>query len=195
MTPEQRGTMMQDEERRQSQGTRKKKGLVIVNTGQGKGKSTAAIGTMFRAWGHGMDVCVIQFIKQEGGRWGEAKAAERLGIEWHSVGDGFTWKSKDMDATVAAARGGWAAAQQKIAGGECDLIILDEFTYPLSYGWLDVDTVLSWLREHKPPALHLIITGRNAPAELTDFADLVTRMTKVKHPLDVGIQGQRGIEF
>jgi cob(I)alamin adenosyltransferase len=187
--------MMSDEGRERPRGKRKKKGLVIVNTGQGKGKSTAAIGTMFRAWGHGMRVCVIQFIKHEGGRWGEARAAEQLGIAWHSVGDGFTWKSKDVDATMAAARQGWATAQQKIMGGQYDLIILDEFTYPLSYGWLDVDEVLSWLREHRPPMLHLIITGRRAPAELIDFADLVTRMTKVKHPLDVGIRAQRGIEF
>ena len=186
---------MKKEAQEQSRGKRKKKGLVIVNTGQGKGKSTAAIGAMFRAWGHGMRTCVIQFIKHEGGRWGEAKAAEQLGIEWHSVGDGFTQKSKDMEATIAAARQGWATAQQKIVGGQYDLIILDEFTYPLSYGWLDVDEVLSWLREHKPPMLHLIITGRNAPPALIDYADLVTRMVKVKHPLDVGIRAQRGIEF
>jgi cob(I)alamin adenosyltransferase len=186
---------MRDQEEKQPRGKRKKKGLVIVNIGQGKGKSTAAIGAMFRAWGHGMRVCVIQFIKHEGGQWGEAKAAEQLGIEWHSVGDGFTWKSKDMEATMAAARQGWATAQQKIMRGQYDLIILDEFTYPLSYGWLDVDEVLPWLREHKPPMLHLIITGRNAPPALIDYADLVTRMAKVKHPLDVGIRAQRGIEF
>jgi cob(I)alamin adenosyltransferase len=194
--PIQRGVViMQDQDAEQRRDKQQKKGLVIVNTGQGKGKSTAAIGTMLRAWGHGMAVCVIQFLKQKGGRWGEAKAAKQLGIEWHSVGDGFVWRSKDMDATVAAARRGWAEAQERIAGGGYDLIILDEFTYPLSYGWLDTDEVLAWLRTNKPPMLHLLVTGRQAPPALMDFADLVTKMTKVKHPLDVGIRAQRGIEF
>jgi cob(I)alamin adenosyltransferase len=172
-----------------------KKGLVIVHTGHGKGKTTAAIGTLLRAWGQGLRPCVVQFIKNEGGRWGEAKAAEQLGIEWHTVGDGFTWKSKDVAETIATARRAWTLAQEKIAGGQYDLVILDEFTYPLTYGWLNVAEVVAWLQERKPPMLHLIITGRNAPPELVEFADLVTEMAKVKHPLEAGIRAQKGIEF
>lgn len=172
-----------------------RRGLVIVNTGPGKGKTTAALGTLLRAWGRGLQCCVIQFIKHEQGNWGEVKAARQLGIEWHSTGDGFTWLSKDMDETVARARHAWSVAQQKIASGGYALIILDEFTYPLHYGWLDVEEVIAWLREHKPTDLHLIITGRNAPVALIEFADIVTEMLKIKHPFDQGIQAQPGIEY
>ncbi len=174
---------------------RKKKGLVIVNTGHGKGKTTAALGLLLRAWGRGMRVCVVQFIKHEGGSWGEVKAAKKLGIEWHKMGDGFTWMSKDMDETAAKARHGWRLAQEKIAGGEYDVVLLDEFTYPLVYGWIDVEEVVGWLRDHKPAMTHVIITGRDAPPELVEFADLVTEMRKVKHPFDQGIRAQPGIEF
>jgi cob(I)alamin adenosyltransferase len=184
-----------EEKRKEARRKNIKKGLVIVHTGHGKGKSTAAIGTLLRAWGRGLRPCVIQFIKHDGGRWGEAKAAEKLGIEWHTVGDGFTWRSKDMTATIAKAQRAWALAQEKIAGGQYDLVLLDEFTYPLTYGWLDMEEVLCWLQEHKPPMLHLIITGRNAPPKLVEFADLVTEMVKVKHPFDAGIRAQQGIEF
>lgn len=172
-----------------------KKGLVIVNTGKGKGKSTAAFGTLLRAWGRGMRVLVIQFLKSETGKWGEVKAAKKLGIEWIATGDGFTWLSKDMDETTARARHGWKIAREKIAKGGYDLIVLDEFTYPLYYGWLDVDDVIGWLRENKPPALHLAITGRNAPEKLIEFADLVTEMKEIKHPYEQGIKAQPGVEF
>jgi cob(I)alamin adenosyltransferase len=172
-----------------------KKGLIIVNTGHGKGKTTAALGVLLRAWGQGMRACVVQFIKHERGNWGETKAARQLGIEWHQMGDGFTWLSKDMEETVAKAHYAWALAQEKIASGGYDLIILDEFTYPLKFGWLDVTQVITWLQEHKPPMLHLIITGRDAPPELVAFADLVTEMLKIKHPFDENIQAQPGIEF
>jgi len=170
-------------------------GLVIVNTGEGKGKSTAAFGTLLRAWGRGFRICVLQFIKAETVRWGEIKAAEKLGIEWHASGDGFTWRSKDIDETIARARHGWELAQEKIASGEYDLIVLDEFTYPLKYGWLNLAEVLAWLQAHRPPSLHLIITGRYAPADLLEYADLVTEMNVIKHPYQQGIQGQPGIEF
>jgi cob(I)alamin adenosyltransferase len=142
-----------------------------------------------------MRACVVQFIKHERGNWGEIKAARQLGIEWHQMGDGFTWLSKDMEETVAKAHHAWALAQEKIASGGYDLIILDEFTYPLKFGWLDVTQVTTWLQEHKPPMLHLIITGRDAPSELVAFADLVTEMLKIKHPFDENIQAQPGIEF
>ena len=175
---------------------KKKKGLVLVNTGTGKGKSTAAFGMVLRAWGRGLRICVIQFIKAETGKWGEVKAAEKLGIEWFSTGNGFTWLSKDMDETTARAQHGWKLAREKIASGDYDLIVLDEFTYPLHFGWLDVNEVIAWLRENKPPMLHLIITGRDAPEELIDFADLVTEMREIKHPYEEqDIQAQAGIEF
>lgn len=172
-----------------------KKGLVIVNTGEGKGKSTAAIGTMFRAWGAGLRVCMIQYLKNEGGAWGEVKAARQIGIDWIMTGDGFTWTSKDLNETAARAVHGWSVAQEKIVSGEYDLVVLDEFTYALLYGWLDTGEVLAWLDAHKPPMTHLIITGRDAPAELVAYADLVSEMVKVKHPFDTGIKAQRGIEF
>jgi cob(I)alamin adenosyltransferase len=171
-------------------------GIVIVNTGKGKGKTTAALGTMLRAWGRGWRICVIQFVKHETGQWGEVRAARKLdGVDWIGTGDGFTWTSKDMDETIARARHGWGIAQERIASGEYDLVILDEFTYPLHFEWLDTGEVIAWLRANKPPGLHLIITGRNAPDELIDYADLVTRMEKVKHPYDEGQSGQPGIEF
>lgn len=172
-----------------------RKGLLVVNTGYGKGKTTAALGVLFRAWGRGMRVCVIQFIKAETGNWGEVKAAKALGIEWHTMGDGFTWLSKDVDETAARAREGWKLAQEKIASGAYDLVVLDEFTYPLTYGWVPTGEVVAWLRESKPPMLHLVVTGRDAPDELVAAADLVTEMAKVKHPFDQGITAQPGVEF
>jgi cob(I)alamin adenosyltransferase len=172
-----------------------RKGLVIVNTGEGKGKSTAALGLILRAWGRDFRVCVIQFIKAETGQWGEVKAARKLGIEWHSMGDGFTWTSKDMDETIRRARQGWVLAQEKIRSAQYDLILLDEFTYALHFGWLDAAQVIEWLKANKPPELHLIITGRDAPGPLIEYADLVTEMLAIKHPFDQGVKAQAGIEF
>jgi cob(I)alamin adenosyltransferase len=170
-------------------------GLVIVNTGNGKGKTTAALGTLLRAWGREMRVSVIQFIKNEAGNWGEIRAARKIGLEWHAMGDGFTWLSKDIEKTAEKARAAWAFAQEKIASGEFDVILLDEMTYAFHQGWLDVDQVVGWLKAHKPPEMHLIITGRDAPAELIEYADLVTEMREVKHPYTRGIKAQPGIEF
>lgn len=172
-----------------------KKGLVIVNTGNGKGKSTAAFGTLLRAWGRGMRVCVIQFIKSETGKWGEIKAAKKLGIDWFTTGDGFTWLSKDMDETTALALKGWELAQEKITSGNYDLILLDEFTYPLQYNWIDSRQAIDWLKANKPADMHLIITGRGAPPALVEYADLVSDMGEVKHPYQNGIQAQPGVEF
>ena len=175
---------------------RVKKGLVIVNTGNGKGKTTAALGVILRAWGRGLRICMIQFLKNENSRFGETRAAKKLGIEWISMGDGWTWTSKDLDATRAKALHAWERAQEKISSGAYDLVVLDEFTYPLHFGWIDTQQVIAWLREHKPPYLHLIITGRYAPPALIEFADLVTEMHVVKHPFaQQGIRAQAGIEF
>ncbi|NOZ26975.1 MAG: cob(I)yrinic acid a,c-diamide adenosyltransferase [Chloroflexi bacterium] len=173
-----------------------KKGLVIVHTGDGKGKTTAALGIVLRAWGQGLRVCVIQFLKNENARYGEVKAAGKLGIEWMNVGDGWTWTSRDMSETQARAVYGWEQAKEKIVSGRYDLIVLDEFTYPLHFGWLDTAEVIRWLQANKPPMLHVVITGRHAPQALVDFADLVTEMREIKHPFaEQQIRAQRGIEF
>ncbi|MFN8453176.1 MAG: cob(I)yrinic acid a,c-diamide adenosyltransferase [Anaerolineae bacterium] len=176
---------------------KKKKGLVIVNTGTGKGKTTAALGVMTRAWGRKMRIGVLQFLKNENARFGEIKAAEQMsGIDWISTGDGWSWTSQDMAETEARARHGWQIAQERIAGGHYDLLILDEFTYPLHYGWLDTGEVIAWLRANKPDMLHLIITGRYAPPALIEYADLVTEMRELKHPFrEQGIRAQAGIEY
>jgi cob(I)alamin adenosyltransferase len=171
--------------------------LVIINTGNGKGKTTAALGVMLRAWGRKMRVGIIQFLKNENARFGEIKAAERMGnIDWLSTGDGWTWTSQDMDETEARARHGWQVAQERIRSGEYDLFVMDEFTYPLHYGWLDTSEVIAWLEANKPPMLHLIITGRYAPDALIEYADLVTEMREIKHPYRLqAIRAQAGIEY
>jgi len=172
------------------------KGLVIVNTGNGKGKTTAALGILTRAWGRDMRLGGIQFFKHENAHFGELRAMERMGIELTPMGDGFTWTSRDLDETQAKALHGWQAAKQKIASGDYDIFLLDEFTYVMHFGWLAADEVVAWLRANKPPMLHLIITGRDAPAALIDFADLVTEMREIKHPYnEQGIRAQKGIEF
>ena len=173
-----------------------KKGLVIVNTGDGKGKTTAALGMLMRGWGRDMRLGGIQFFKHENANFGELRAAQRMGFVLAPMGDGFTWTSRDMDETQAKAIHGWETAKQQIAGGAYDIFLLDEFTYLMSFGWLDVHEVIAWLRANKPPMLHLIITGRDAPAELIEFADLVSEMRLVKHPyVEQGIKAQAGIEF
>jgi cob(I)alamin adenosyltransferase len=173
---------------------RKRKSLVIVHTGKGKGKTTAALGILLRAWGRGMRVIMLQFIKSKTSNYGENRAAERLGIEMIPLGGGFTWRSHDLTRDKAMARELWEMCKEKIGSGEYDIVILDEFTYPLKYGWLPIDEVLDFLRQ-RPQDTHIIITGRNAPQELIDFADLVTEMTEVKHPYQHGIKAQPGIEF
>lgn len=176
--------------------THRPKGLVIVNTGKGKGKTTAAIGILVRAWGRNLRVGGVQFFKHEKASYGELKALAKMGIELTPMGDGFTWTSRDLDETQAKALHGWEVAKQKIAGGEYDVFLLDEFTYVMHFGWLDANEVVAWLRAHKPPMTHVIITGRDAPEALIAFADLVTEMREVKHPYrDQGIRAQPGIEF
>ncbi len=181
-----------EEVRRQQQ----QKGLVIVNTGHGKGKTTAALGLLLRAWGRDMRLGGIQFLKHENANYGELRALERMGIALTPMGDGFTWASRDLDETQAKALHGWEMAQQQIISGQYDIFLLDEFTYVLHFGWLDAHTVTDWLRNHKPAMLHLVITGRDAPQALIDYADLVTEMREVKHPFkQQGIKAQKGIEF
>lgn len=175
---------------------RKQKGLVIVNTGQGKGKTTAALGMVLRAWGRDMRIGGVQFFKHTNANFGELRALANMQVELTPMGDGFTWTSRDLDATQAKALHGWEMAKQRIASEAFDIFLLDEFTYLLHFGWLDTAEVIAWLTAHKPPNLHLIITGRDAPRALIDFADLVTEMREIKHPLRTqGIRAQKGIEF
>jgi cob(I)alamin adenosyltransferase len=168
--------------------------LVLVNTGHGKGKSSAAFGVMGRAWARGWRVGVVQFIKS--GRWktGERKLADHLGVEWHTMGDGFTWESTDLDATAAMGRHAWEAARDKLRSGDYDLLILDEITYVMTYGWVPVEDVVTALRG-RAPRTNVIITGRDAPAEIVELADTVTEMRKVKHAYDQGVQARKGIEY
>lgn len=174
---------------------RKRQGRILVNTGKGKGKSTAAFGTMLRMLGRKKAVCLIQFLKSETGKWGELRALESLGAEIIKTGDGFTWLSKDIDETQAKALHGWRIAQEKISSDAYELIVLDELTYLFHFDWLDAAEAVAWLREHKPARLNLIITGRNAAPALLDYADTATDMTKIKHAYEQGVKARAGIEF
>ncbi len=176
-------------------GARRRQGLVIVNTGDGKGKTTAALGVLFRAWGRDFNVRMFQFIKHSTANFGEHRAAKKIGLPIESLGDGFTWLSKDMDETTALAVAQWERCREAIVRGDEDIIVLDEFTYAMHYGWIEVSEVIETLRR-RPEQVHVIITGRSAPQELIDYADLVTEMKLVKHPYeDQGIEAQPGIEF
>ena len=170
-------------------------GLVIVNTGEGKGKTTAALGVVLRAWGRDFRIRMFQFIKNTGAEFGEHRAARKLGIAIESLGDGFTWLSKDMDRTAALAVEQWGRCKDAILNSDDEVVVLDEFTYAMHFGWVPVDDVLDTLRR-RPETMHVIITGRYAPQELIDYADLVTEMRMVKHPFeDKGIKAQPGLDF
>ena len=168
--------------------------IVLVNTGHGKGKSSAAFGVMGRGWARGWRVGVVQFVK--GGKWkvGERKLADHLGVEWHTLGDGFTWESTDLDETAAKGRHAWTVAREKLASGNYDLLILDELTYAVTYGWVEVDEVIAGIRE-RAPATNVVVTGRDAAPEIVEIADTVTEMRKVKHAYDRGIKAKKGIEY
>lgn len=180
--------------RKDSRDRGNKKGLVIVNTGIGKGKTTAAIGLITRAWGRDMRVGMIQFLKNENARFGELRAMEKMGVDVLTTGTGWTWKNDENEAKQLAVEA-WRNASEIIKEGEYQLLVLDEFTYPLAYDWIDIDQVIDWIKEHKPEMMHLVITGRYAPEKLIQFADLVTEMRSIKHPLQEGIRAQPGIEF
>ena len=170
-----------------------RRGLLIIHTGDGKGKSTAAFGLALRAHGRGKNVHIYQFMKVPSARFGEHRLFEQIGLPIEGLGDGFSWKSKDLERSAEIARQGWARARERILAGEHFLIVLDEITYPVRYGWLDLNEVVETLRA-RPEALHVVLTGRDAPQELVDIADTVTEMRKVKHHYDAGIPAQRGIE-
>jgi cob(I)alamin adenosyltransferase len=168
--------------------------LVLLNTGNGKGKSSAAFGVVIRAVARGWRVSVIQFVKSDAWRVGEEKIARQLGVEWLAGGDGFTWDSPDLEQSEGRARAAWQLAAAAIAGGEHELVVLDEVTYPINWGWLDGKTVVDAIAA-RPPRVNVVLTGRDAPAELIELADTVTEMVKVKHAYDRGIKARRGIDF
>ncbi|MCB1466261.1 MAG: cob(I)yrinic acid a,c-diamide adenosyltransferase [Novosphingobium sp.] len=171
------------------------KGLLIINTGSGKGKSTAAFGLALRMLGYGRKVGVVQFIK---GAWhsGEKDALELFGdrVEWHTMGEGFTWETQDKDRDIAAAQRAWTKAEELMADPGVSLVILDELNIALRYDYLDLDAVVYTLRARRPD-LHVVVTGRNAKPALMDAADLVTEMTLVKHHFSAGVKAQQGIEY
>ena len=167
---------------------------LLVNTGTGKGKSSAAFGVLGRAWARGWTVVVVQFLKSEKWKAGERKLADHLDIEWHTLGDGFTWESTDLDETAAKGRHAWDVAAEKIRSGDYDLVILDEATYAVKYGWVPVDDMVTVLRD-RPARTNVIVTGRYAPDEIIEIADTVTEMQKVKHAMDLDLPARKGIEY
>ncbi|MEU4684515.1 cob(I)yrinic acid a,c-diamide adenosyltransferase [Streptomyces xinghaiensis] len=180
---------------------RRNRPLLMVHTGPGKGKSTAAFGMALRAWNQGWPVGVFQFVKSAKWRVGEERALRVLGasgeggpVVWHKMGEGWSWTQRDMGSSEEAAREGWEQVKRDLAAETHRLYVLDEFAYPLHWGWIDTAEVVAVLRA-RPGTQHVVVTGRNAPPELLDAADLVTEMTKVKHPMDAGQKGQRGIEW
>lgn len=173
------------------------KGLLMVNTGDGKGKTTAALGVILRAAGRGLNCLLIQFMKSKNDRYGEHESLEKLGVEVHTMGDGFTWDTNDPAQDIKTSEDTWTLCLEKMRSEEYDLVVFDELVYVLDYKFLDVVNLLKEVREirEKQPHLHIIMTGRNAPAELVDAADLVTEMKEIKHPFHAGIYAQQGIEF
>ena len=186
---------------------RRNRPLVMVHTGPGKGKSTAAFGLAMRAWNQGWDIGVFQFVKSAKWKIGEQNVMERLGrlhaetgeggpVEWHKMGSGWSWSRKDgtEEDHAADAAEGWAEIKRRLAAEQHDLYLLDEFTYPIKWGWVDAADVAETLAA-RPGRQHVVITGRDADPKLIEVADLVTEMGKVKHPMDAGQKGQRGIEW
>lgn len=173
----------------------KRQGIVLVNTGEGKGKSSSALGMVFRAAGWDMKVCVIQYIK---GQWqtGEQKAAQKFeNIEWHALGDGFTWDTKNPDQDIKTSREIWEFSKDKIRSGDFDLVLLDEINYCSGYGWISGQEIADFIKAEKPQWQHLILTGRNAAPEVIEIAHTVTEMTLIKHAYSQGIKAEQGIEF
>ncbi len=170
------------------------RGLVIVNTGDGKGKSSSAFGVMLRAVARGWKVIVVQFIKSDKWQTGERRMAEHLGIDWITGGDGFTWESDDIEATADAARDAWSRAEDVLSGGEYDLVVLDEATYPATFGWVSASDMVTAISK-RPRHVNVIVTGRDADQALVDLADTVTEMRKVKHVFDKGIPARKGLDF
>lgn len=167
---------------------------VIVNTGDGKGKTSAAFGVLIRGWARDWRVGVVQFMKSGTWQTGERKLADHLGVDWWTLGDGFTWESKDLDESAAKNVHAWQVAREKLACGDYDLLLLDELTYIINYGWVDAADVVAGLRARWPKT-NVVITGRHAPDELVEVADTVTDMRVVKHAYEHGVRARKGIEY
>ncbi len=172
----------------------REKGLLLLLTGNGKGKSTSAFGMVARALGHGMNVAVAQFIKSRTDTGEEALLARQPGMEWRVLGEGFTWETQNLERDRATARQGWAVARRWLADPDIQLVVLDELTYLLKYGWLDMNTVLADLAA-RPPMQHVVITGRAAPQALLDAADTVSEIADVKHAWRAGVKAQKGVDL
>ncbi len=170
------------------------RGVLVVHTGNGKGKSTAAFGVLARALGHGQRAAVVQFVKGRSDTGEEAFFRQQTGVTWHTGGEGFTWETQDKARDAAAAQAAWAVACQHLADPGIDLVILDEFTYAFKYQWLDLDAVCAALRA-RPPMQHVIITGRGAPPALRELADTVSDIGMEKHAFQAGIQAMPGLEW
>lgn len=170
------------------------KGLLLVLTGNGKGKSSSAFGMVARALGHGMRVAVAQFIKGRSDTGEEAFFRQQANVVWHVLGEGFTWDTQNLKRDTETARRGWAVVQNMLRDPQLNLVVLDELTYPLKYGWLDMETVLEDLK-NRPPMQHVIVTGRAAPQALCDLADTITEMYDVRHAYRSGIMAQNGIDL
>lgn len=169
-------------------------GLLLVLTGNGKGKSSSAFGMVARALGHGMNVGVAQFIKGRSDTGEEAFFRNQDSVTWHVLGEGFTWDTQDLERDAETAQRGWAVVQKMLQDASLDLIVLDELTYPLKFGWLDLTTVINDL-ENRPPMQHVVITGRGAPDVLCEVADTVTEMSDTKHAFRAGVTAQKGIDL
>jgi cob(I)alamin adenosyltransferase len=195
LSEEGRARKRQEQADARARGKAGRKGLVIVNTGNGKGKTTAALGLLMRCWGQDFRVVMLQFLKAKTGKWGEIRAAQRMGVEITPLGQGFTWMSENIEQDRALAQACWQQCREKIESGLYDVVILDEITYALKYGWLEIEEVLNTLRQRNPQ-MHVVITGRDAPEELIAYADLATEMREIKHPYKLqGVRAQKGIEF
>ena len=173
---------------------RSAKSLVLVNTGNGKGKSSAAFGVMLRSLAMGWRVAVVQFIKSGDWKVGEEKIGRELGVDWHSFGDGFTWDSDNLEIDKAHANDGWRQAKALINAGEHRLVLLDELTYLCTWGWIDTDDVVATI-VNRPEQVNIIVTGRDAPQAIIGIADTVTEMTEIKHAYQQGIRAKRGIDY
>jgi cob(I)alamin adenosyltransferase len=170
------------------------RGLFLIHTGNGKGKSTAAFGLLARALGHGMRAVVVQFIKSRSDTGEEAFFKQSPNVTWHVMGDGFTWETQNAEQDQQTAQAAWALVKQSLQDPSVDLIILDEFTYTLKYQWLALDEVISAI-QHRPEMQHLVVTGRAAQADLIEVADTVSEIALVKHAFQNGVQAMPGIEF
>ena len=175
-------------------GLRSAKSLLVVNTGNGKGKSSAAFGVMVRGVARGWKVAVLQFIKSGDWKVGEEAVGRQLGVEWQALGHGFTWDSHNLDHDKELARQSWTTARTVVESGDYDLVILDELTYLMNWSWIDADEVIAALRD-RPAHVNVVVTGRDASPALQDIADTVTEMREVKHAYNSGIRAKRGIDY